>query len=197
MRAMAVVGMMAAAALAMAPGMIAAAAAPAAKAAPAAATSAYAFTFDGLTGGSIPLAAYKGKVVLVVNTASKCGFTPQYEGLQKLYDARKAQDFVIVGVPSGDFAGQELETSKEIAEFCKLNYGVTFPMATKQHVVGKEAHPFYKWALSSFGPSTEPKWNFHKILIGKDGEVVAAFGSRTAPDGPEIAAAIAKAQAGA
>ncbi|MBU6371903.1 MAG: glutathione peroxidase [Alphaproteobacteria bacterium] len=177
-------------------GLMSAQAAPAQAQAPAA-TSAHAFSFEGLTGGAIPLSAYKGKVVLVVNTASKCGFTPQYEGLQKLYDARKGQDFVIVGVPSGDFGGQELGSSKEIAQFCKLNYGVTFPMATKNHVVGADAHPFYKWALASFGPSTEPKWNFHKILIGKDGKVVAAFGSRTTPDSPELAAAIAKAQAGA
>lgn len=191
--------MMAAAVLAMA-ALAGAAPALAEKGKPAAAAtakSAYDFSFDGLTGGTIPLSAYKGKVVLVVNTASKCGFTPQYEGLQKLYDARKAQDFIIIGVPSGDFAGQELTSSKEIAEFCKLNYGVTFPMATKQHVVGKAAHPFYAWALASLGPAAEPKWNFHKILIGKDGKVVAAFGSRTAPESAEIAAAIAKAQAGA
>ena len=152
--------MMAAAVLAVA-AVAGAAPALAEKAKPAAAAtarSAFDFSFEGLTGGTIPLAAYKGKVVLVVNTASKCGFTPQYEGLQKLYDARKTQDFVIVGVPSGDFAGQELGTSKEIAEFCKLNYGVTFPMATKQHVVGAEAHPFFKWARASLGPAAEPKW---------------------------------------
>lgn len=192
MRALAMAVAMAAAAAA-APGLTAAHAAPAV----AAVQSAHGFTFEGLTGGTIPLAAYKGKVVLVVNTASKCGFTPQYEGLQKLYDARKGQDFVIVGVPSGDFGGQELGSSKEIAAFCKLNYGVTFPMATKQHVVGAQAHPFYKWARMSLGPAAEPKWNFHKILIGKDGKVVAAFGSRVAPDSPELAAAIVKAQAGA
>ena len=159
-----------------------------------AAKSAYDFSFEGLTGGAVPLSAYKGKVVMVVNTASKCGYTPQYEGLQKLYDARKAKNFTIVGVPSGNFNGQELGTSKEIAEFCKLNFGVTFPMAVKNDVIGAKAHPFYKWALTSFGAGAEPKWNFHKIIIGKDGKIVAAFPSKVKPDAPEIAAAIDKAQ---
>jgi len=172
------------------------AAAPAAPgSAIAADASAYAFSFEGLTGGTVALDAYKGKVVMVVNTASKCGFTPQYEGLQKLYNARKDKNFVIVGVPSGNFAGQEFGSAKEIAEFCKLNYGVSFPMAAKNDVVGATAHPFYKWALASFGAGAEPKWNFHKILIGKDGRIVAAFGSRVTPDAPEIAVAIDKAQA--
>jgi glutathione peroxidase len=182
-------------ALVLAGGALAAALALAAPPATATAKTAYDFKFDGLTGGQVPFSAYKGKVVMVVNTASKCGFTPQYEGLQKLYDARKTKNFVIVGVPSGDFNGQELGSSKEIAEFCKLNYGVTFPMATKNSVVGDAAHPFYKWAQSSFGDAAKPKWNFHKIVLGKNGKVVAAFGSRTSPDDPAIAAAIDKAQA--
>ena len=182
-------------AMAMIGGAVAPAFAQAQPVRAAVAKTAHDFSFEGLTGGTVPLSAYKGKVVMVVNTASKCGYTPQYEGLQKLYNARKAKNFAIVGVPSGAFNGQELGTAKEIAEFCKLNYGVSFPMAAKNEVIGAKAHPFYKWALTSFGASAEPKWNFHKIVVGKDGRIVAAFPSKVKPDAPEIAAAIDKALA--
>jgi glutathione peroxidase len=146
--------------------------------------------FDGLTGGSIDLAVYRGKVVLVVNTASQCGFTGQYEGLEKLYQARSKDGLVIVGVPSNDFGGQEPGSAQEIKKFCDLNYGVTFPMAAKYAVTGESAHPFYRQARSILGQKAEPAWNFHKILVGKDGLPVNAFGSSVTPDAPELTSAI-------
>lgn len=163
--------------------------------APTAERTAHLFTFEGLTGGEIRMADYRGQVVMVVNTASECGFTPQYEGLQKLYESRKAMRFVIVGVPSNDFGGQEPGSAREIARFCKLNYGVTFAMAAKSPVTGPTAHPFYRWALTAFGPSGAPQWNFHKLVIGKDGRPVAAFPSKVKPDAPEVRAAIDQALA--
>ena len=149
------------------------------KAAPA--DSAYQFAFEGLTTDSLPLSAYGGRVILVVNTASKCGFTPQYAGLQQLYDGYRARGLVIVGVPSNNFGGQEPGTVREIQQFCRANYGVTFPMSAKYDVVGPQAHPFYKWASAKLGPSAQPQWNFHKILIGRDGRPIAAFPSRMTP----------------
>ena len=155
------------------------------------ARTAYDFTFDSLTGDEpLPLAHYRGKVILVVNTASKCGFTPQYEGLQKLYDTYKDRGFIIVGVPSNDFGQQEPGTGEEIAHFCKLNYGVTFPMASKEDVVGDNAHPFYKWAYDKFGFVGKPKWNFHKYLIDRSGHLVDYFHSTTKPDDSALTAKI-------
>ena len=153
--------------------------------------SAYDFTFSPLTGDApLALADFKGKVILVVNTASKCGFTPQYDGLEKLYEKYKDRGLVIVGVPSDDFGGQEPGTNDEIAHFCKLNYGVTFPMAAKVDVVGDGAHPFYKWARDVLGVIAIPKWNFHKYLIGRDGKLVDYFHSTTAPDSARLVKAI-------
>ena len=162
----------------------------AAHAAPAAAPTAYGITFDGLITDHVALQSYAGNVILVVNTASRCGFTPQYAGLQALYSEFSPRGLVIVGVPSGDFREQELGTAKEIAEFCRLNYGVTFPMAAKYHVIGAGAHPFYRWAQASRGDSAAPRWNFHKILIGRDGHALAAFPSATKPDDPAFRAAV-------
>ena len=157
------------------------------------AQSAYDFTFDPLTGDTpLALADFKGKVVMVVNTASACGFTPQYEGLEKLYEKFKDRGFVIVGVPSNDFGGQEPGSNSEIAHFCKLNYGVSFPMAAKVDVVGDNAHPFYKWARDELGYISIPKWNFHKYLIGRDGKLVDFFHSTTAPDSARLIKAIEK-----
>jgi len=158
--------------------------------APMAERTAHLYSFDGLTGGEIRMSEYRGQVVMVVNTASECGFTPQYEGLQKLYDARKTKRFVIVGVPSNDFGGQEPGSAKEIARFCKLNYGVTFPMAAKAVVTGPKAHPFYRWARTAFGAAGEPKWNFHKYLVDKRGVPTRAWPSATKPEAKEIADAI-------
>lgn len=132
--------------------------------------------------------AYHGQVLLVVNTASKCGFTPQFEALEGLHARYKARGFAVLGFPSGDFMSQEYTDEKQIQEFCTLTYGVKFPMFQKVHVVGDEATPFYKALAKATGEV--PKWNFHKYLIGRDGKVVANFGSRTKPDAPEVIAAI-------
>ncbi len=145
--------------------------------------TAYDFTFHKLTGGGdLPLAQFKGKVILVVNTASQCGFTGQYEGLEKLYKDNAERGFVIVGVPSNDFGEQEPGSDDEIAGFCQMNYGVTFPMASKEAVTGDTAHPFYKWARDMVGFLGSPKWNFHKYLINRQGELVDYFHSTTKPD---------------
>lgn len=153
--------------------------------------TAYDFTFKTLMGEDpMPFSAYKGKVILVVNTASKCGFTKQYDGLEKLYQKYKSQGFVIVGVPSNDFAGQEPGTNEEIANFCRINFGVTFPMASKESVSGDTAHPFYKWAREELGFVAAPKWNFHKYLISRDGKLIDYFHSTTAPDSEKITKAI-------
>ncbi len=155
-----------------------------------AASDAGAFAFDGLTGGSVNLADYRGRVVLVVNTASQCGFTSQLGGLQDLHEARGRDGLVVIGVPSNDFGGQEPGSAQQIASFCELNYGVTFPMAAKQKVTGRDAHPFYTWAASTAGSRAVPQWNFHKILIGRDGAIRATFPSAIAPASPELKAAI-------
>ena len=131
---------------------------------------------------------YRGQVLLVVNTASKCGYTPQYEALEAMHARYKDRGFAVLGFPSNDFLGQEPGSEKQIQEFCTLTYGVKFPMFQKVHVSGDEATPFYKALAESTGEA--PKWNFHKYLIGRDGKVVASFGSRTKPDAPEVTAAI-------
>ena len=155
--------------------------------------TAYDFSFETLIGSDpMPLSAYKGKVLLVVNTASNCGFTPQYEGLQALYTKYKDQGLVIIGVPSNDFGGQEPGTAKEIQNFCKLNYGVDFPMTSKVAVTGAAAHPFYKWVNDVLGFGSAPKWNFHKYLIDKNGHPVDFFTSITKPDSDKLKAAIEK-----
>ena len=152
--------------------------------------TAYQFTFDGLWTDRVPMTAFEGDVVLVVNTASRCGFTPQYEGLQEIYDEYRAQGFDIVGVPANNFMGQEPGSAEEIQEFCTLNYGVTFPMAAKSEVVGAERHPFYAWAEAQLGEAAVPQWNFHKLLIGRDGRLIAAFPTRTEPTSEEVRNAI-------
>lgn len=158
-----------------------------------AAQNAYDFTFHTLQGNHpLPLADYRGKVILIVNTASKCGFTPQYAGLEKLYLRYKDRGLVVIGVPSNDFLDQEPGSADDIAHFCKVNYGVTFPMAAKVHVRGDDADPFYKWAYATLGFGTGPKWNFHKYLIAKDGTLVDYFNSTTAPDAPSLVDAIEK-----
>jgi glutathione peroxidase len=157
--------------------------------------TAHDFTFTAIDGTPMPLSAFKGKVVLVVNTASECGFTPQYEGLEELWNGYKDKGLVIIGVPSNDFGGQEPGTAKEIASFCKINYGVTFPLADKTVVKGAEAHPFYQWAGGKAGLLGRPKWNFHKYLIGRDGQFIDWFSTQTKPMGPKIKGAVEKALA--
>ncbi len=150
-------------------------------------TNVYAYSFHALQGdGKIALEDYKGKVLLIVNTASQCGFTPQYDGLEKLYQTYKDRGLVIIGVPSNDFGGQEPGSSEQIAHFCKINYGVTFPIAAKEVVTGDKAHPFYKWAREQKGILGAPKWNFHKYLISRQGELIDYFHSTTTPDSPKL-----------
>jgi len=150
------------------------------------------YSFPGLVGGTLALDDLKGKVVLIVNTASKCGFTPQYAGLEQLYQAKRAEGLVVIGVPCDDFGGQEPGDEAAIGAFCQVNYGVTFPMTTKQHVVGSKAHPFFAFAGRRFGFLGRPKWNFHKYLIGREGELVDYFQSTTAPDSSRLRTAVAR-----
>ena len=131
-----------------------------------------------------------GKAVLVVNTASRCGLTPQYEGLESLWSDYKDKGLVVLGVPSNDFGAQEPGTESEIQSFCTTNFGVDFPMTSKVPVSGDQAHPFYRWAKAELGAEAEPKWNFHKILVGKDGQLIGGFGSRTEPSDPDLRRAI-------
>jgi glutathione peroxidase len=119
--------------------------------------SAHDFRFTAIEGGALPLAQYKGKVVLLVNTASQCGFTPQYAGLQEVWDRYRDRGLVVLGVPSNDFGGQEPGSEAEIKEFCEVNFSVDFPLAAKEHVVGAEAHPFYRWAAGKFGIASKPR----------------------------------------
>lgn len=157
--------------------------------------SAHDFRMTRIDGRPLPLDQFQGKVMLVVNTASFCGFTPQYEGLQKLQESYGPRGFTVLGVPSGDFGGQEHAKNAEIAEFCESKFGITFPMTEKSVVKGPGAAPFYRWAKSALPVENEPQWNFHKFLVGKDGRLIAGFGSKVAPDSPELKRAIEKALA--
>ncbi len=161
--------------------------------APAMAGNAHDFSFEKIDGGALPLAQFKGKAVLVVNTASFCGFTPQYEGLENIYKEFKGKGLVVLGVPANNFGGQEPGSNKEIKEFCESKYDVDFPLAAKVSVQGANAHPFYKWALEVLGPDKAPKWNFHKYLINARGELVASFATKVVPDAPEIKSAVVQA----
>ncbi|NLR78813.1 glutathione peroxidase [Chitinophaga eiseniae] len=155
----------------------------------------YDFKVDAVDGGKIDFSKYKGKKVLIVNTASLCGNTPQYEGLEKLY--KKYQDkLVIVGFPANNFGSQEPGSNKEIQEFCTKKYAVTFPMAAKISVKGTDIHPLYKWLLDEskakhFEP-TEVTWNFQKYLLDEKGNLVAVFSPKTQPESAEVIAAIEK-----
>lgn len=146
----------------------------------------YQFSFKSIDGQSINLSELKDKVILVVNTASKCGFTPQYEGLQKLHEKYKDKGLVIIGVPSADFANQEFSQISQVKEFTKKEFHITFPLTTIEKVKGKEAHPFYLWANNHAGFIGSPKWNFHKYLIDKNGNFAAWFSSPTKPQSPKI-----------
>jgi glutathione peroxidase len=140
-----------------------------------------------LEGKPVPLSTYKGQVVLVVNTASKCGKTPQYEGLEALYGQKKAQGFTVLGFPSNDFFGQEPGSAEEIREFCTAKYRITFPLFEKVHVRGSEQSELYSFLSRGVGM---PTWNFHKYLVGRDGKVVRAFSPGTLPDDRELVAAV-------
>ena len=153
-------------------------------------SNAHDFSFDAIAGGPLPLSTFKDKVVLVVNTASKCGLTPQYDGLEKLYSDYKAKGLVVLGVPCNQFMGQEPGTEGEIQTFCSTTFGIDFPMTAKVDVKEEGAHPFYKWAAEQLGEPAVPVWNFHKILIGKNGEALQAFGPRTDPHDAGLVGAI-------
>lgn len=149
------------------------------------------FTLTSIDGAPLPLAQFKGKVVLLVNTASFCGHTPQYKGLQKLSDTYGERGLVVLGVPSGDFFGQEYKTNKEIKDFCTNSYNIKFPLAEKAVVKGDKAIPLFKWATQATGKA--PEWNFHKYLIGRDGKPVASFAANLDPTKPAITSAIEQA----
>ena len=153
--------------------------------------TAYAFSFPGLAGGDIRLADHAGKPILVVNTASQCGYTPQYAGLQELWQRYRDKGLLIIGVPSNDFGGQEPGGPDEIDKTAHGQYGVKFPLAAKAEVRGPAAHPFYKWAALE-RPGDGPRWNFHKYLIGRDGRIAASFSTQTEPMDPRVIAAIEK-----
>ena len=143
-----------------------------------------------IDGKPVDLASYKGKVVLIVNVASRCGATPQYAGLQKLYEAHKDKGFVVLGFPANDFGAQEPGSDADIATFCTKDYGVTFPMFSKITVKGQGKAPLYKTLTESADPAGEVGWNFEKFLIGKDGRVVGRFKTRVAPDDAALVRAI-------
>ena len=138
-------------------------------------------TVKSLDNNQIDLNKYKGKVILLVNVASNCGFTKQYSGLQLLYEKYKKENFIVLGVPSNQFGGQEPGSNEEIKDFCETNFNITFPITDKIDVKGSSAHEIYKWAKKNHGSSTIPKWNFHKILINKEGKIHDTFNSFTKP----------------
>ena len=152
--------------------------------------SAHDFTFTSIDGKSLPLSSFKGKAVLVVNTASYCGFTHQYEGLQSLWEDFRDQGLVVLGVPSNDFGAQEPGAEAEIKTFCEGTYGIDFPLTMKARVRGRDAHPFYKWAAGRLGIMARPTWNFHKYLVGPDGVLVDWFAPTTAPNATDLRKAV-------
>ena len=139
------------------------------------------FKINSINGGELDLSSFKGKTILLVNVASKCGFTNQYDDLQNLYNNFKDKGLIVIGIPTNQFGGQEPGSEKEIKNFCETNFNITFPMTSKYEVKGANAHPIYIWAKDTFGKSTVPKWNFHKILINKDGKIEDTFASFTGP----------------
>jgi len=153
--------------------------------------TAYAFSFTALAGGDIKLVDFAGKPILVVNTASQCGYTPQYAGLQDLWKRYHERGLMIVGVPSNDFGGQEPGGVAEIEHTAHQGYGVAFPLAAKAEVRGPSQHPFYKWAAAE-KPLELPRWNFHKYLIGRDGHIAASFATQVEPTDARVIAAIEK-----
>jgi glutathione peroxidase len=157
--------------------------------------TAFAFTFKGLDGSEILLSSYAGRPILVVNTASLCGYTPQYSGLQALWTRYRDKGLIVLGVPSNDFGGQEPGGVSEIEKTAQGDYHVTFPLTEKAAVKGKDAHPFYRWAAQE-RPLEAPRWNFHKYLIGRDGHLKAAFTSAVEPSDPRLIAAIEQELAG-
>ena len=152
---------------------------------------AHEFSFKSIDGGKINLQNYKDNVIVVVNVASRCGFTSQYEDLQNLWSNYKDKNLIVIGVPTNNFK-QEPGSNKDIKKFCKNSFGVDFPMSEKTDVVGENAHPFFKWAKKNYGLSAVPKWNFHKIIIDKNGKVASSFTSITKPSSKRFISFIEK-----
>ena len=141
---------------------------------------AYDFQFKGIDGKAIKLSNFKNKVIIVVNVASRCGFTNQYNDLQQLWTSYQDKNLIVLGIPTNDFK-QEPGSNDDIKDFCETNFNISFPMSEKTNVIGNNSHPFFKWAKENHGKSAVPKWNFHKIIIGKDGKVADTFASITKP----------------
>jgi glutathione peroxidase len=142
---------------------------------------AYDFKFKDLDGSILSLSEYKNKIMIIINVASKCGFTNQYEDMQIVWEKYQKNNVIVLGVPSNDFGNQEPGTNEEIKNFCEAKFGISFPMTEKVSVKGSEAHPFYKWARENYGKAAIPKWNFHKIIIDKNGKIAETFSSITKP----------------
>ena len=152
---------------------------------------AYDFSFRGIDGNVINLENYKSKVIVVVNVASRCGYTPQYKDLQELWSKYKERNLVIIGIPTNNFK-QEPGTNKDIKKFCESNFGISFPLTEKTNVIGTNAHPFYKWAKKNYGIGAIPKWNFHKIVVDKSGKITDTFASFTKPSSKKFINSIEK-----
>jgi glutathione peroxidase len=144
------------------------------------------FSFTTIGGEPLPLSQFQGRTVLVVNTASECGFTPQYRGLQALHRKYRDHGLTVLGVPSNDFGAQEPGADAEIEAFCSANFGIDFLLTSKVAVSGDEAHPFFRWAAQEMGPLAQPRWNFHKYLIAPDGRLVDWFSSATEPEADSV-----------
>ena len=151
---------------------------------------AYQFEFTAIAGGALPLAAWRGRPLLVVNTASECGYTPQYRDLEALWRRYRERGLVVLGVPSNDFGAREPGSAAEIKAFCEATYAVDFPLAEKTRVVGAAAHPFYRWVAERLGEAGAPRWNFHKYLIGPEGDLAGAWPSQVRPTDAAITAEI-------
>jgi glutathione peroxidase len=152
--------------------------------------TAHEFAFPSIDGGTLELARFRGRALLVVNTASQCGFTAQYVAMQHLFETYEARGLTVIGVPSNDFGGQEPGTEEQIKAFCQSKFGVRFPMAAKTTVVGTGAHPFYRWAEHELGPAARPRWNFHKFLVRRDGTLADWFSTVTGPTSGRVVRAI-------
>ncbi len=152
--------------------------------------SAHDFTFTDINQQPLSLVEFRGHPILIVNTASECGYTPQYASLQKLWERYRARGLIVLGVPSNDFGAQEPGTEAQIQEFCSTRYGVDFPLTAKQKVSGGEAHPFYRWLVEQLGEAGAPRWNFHKYLLDKEGNLVDLWPSRVEPLSKEITQAV-------
>lgn len=163
---------------------------PVASAAETSKRTAHSFEFISIEGQPLPMKSFSGKAVLLVNTASLCGFTRQYNDLQAVWERYRDRGLVVLGVPSNDFGNQEPGKETEIKQFCEVNFNVDFPMTSKVHVKGEGAHPFYRWASQELGPVAQPRWNFHKYLISPDGQLVDWFSTPTSPGSEHVLRAI-------